>query len=206
MTPLRLDHIAVAATTLGEGVTAVENLLGVSLSAGGQHPAMATHNRLLGLGDVYLEVIATDPNAMPPGRPRWFALDRFAGPPRLTNWVLACDDLDAALAGAPPGAGVPMELARGDFRWRMAVPPDGELPMGGAFPALIEWQGEAHPAARLPDSGLRLARLEVAHPDMADLAPALAGLRDARVVLTEGPAAFTAVLRAPDGSERRIEG
>ena len=99
-----------------------------------------------------------------------------------------------------------MELARGDFRWRMAVPPDGELPMGGAFPALIEWQGEAHPAARLPDSGLRLARLEVAHPDMADLAPALAGLRDARVVLTEGPAAFTAVLRAPDGSERRIEG
>jgi hypothetical protein len=206
MIPLRLDHLAVVATTLAEGVAVVEERLGCHLAAGGQHAAMGTHNRLLGLGDIYLEVIAIDPEAEPPGRPRWFALDRFTGPPRLTNWVLACDDLDATLGQSPAGAGVPMDLARGDLRWRMAVPPDGELPMGGAFPALIQWQGGVHPVDRLPDSGLRLVRLEVGHPRSAELAPALTGLRDARVALTEGPAAMRAVLRAPDGSERLLEG
>lgn len=206
MIPLRLDHLAVAAVTLAEGVAAVEDRLGCRLAPGGQHPTMGTHNRLLGLGDVYLEVIAIDPEAAAPGRPRWFALDRFAGPPRLTNWVVACDDLDAALGQAPAGAGVPMDLARGDFRWRMAVPLDGELPMDGAFPALIEWQGAAHPVDRLPDSGLRLVRLEIAHPRMTELAPVLAGLRDAPLALTEGPALMRAVLRAPDGSERLLEG
>lgn len=206
MTPLRLDHLAVAAVTLEEGVAAVEERLGVALAPGGQHAAMGTHNRLLGLGDIYLEVIAINPDAVAPGRQRWFALDRFKGFPRLTNWILACDDLEAALAQSPSGAGVPMDLARGDLRWRMAVPPDGELPMGGAFPALIEWQGEAHPVDRLPDSGLRLVRLEVAHPQMAELAPALAALRDDRVALIEGPALMRAVLRAPDGSEKVLEG
>jgi hypothetical protein len=60
---LRLDHLAISAGTLDEGVAAVEEALGVPLAGGGQHPHMATHNRLLGLGDLYLEVIAADPAA-----------------------------------------------------------------------------------------------------------------------------------------------
>ena len=58
---LEFDHIAISATCLAEGVAAVEAALGVALSGGGAHPHMATHNRLLGLGDLYLEVIASDP-------------------------------------------------------------------------------------------------------------------------------------------------
>ncbi|MFN4171854.1 MAG: VOC family protein [Pseudorhodobacter sp.] len=203
---LRLDHLAVSAAELTPGVAEVEALLGLSLSPGGAHGAMGTHNRLLRMGDVYLEVIAVDSTAPPPGRPRWFALDRFEGAPRLTNWVVACDDLDAELAHAPAGAGAAMDLARGDLRWRMAVPEDGELPFDGAFPALIQWQGAAHPVQRLPDSGLRLARLEIVHPDMARMAPALAGLRDARVVLSEGRRAMRATLLAPDGRETVLAG
>ncbi|HMO72544.1 MAG TPA: VOC family protein, partial [Paracoccaceae bacterium] len=155
----RLDHLAVTARDLDAGAAAVEALMGVAPSAGGQHAAMATHNRLWSLGDVYLEVIAPDPAAVPPGRPRWFRLDERAGRPALTNWVAACDDLDAALARAPAGAGVATDLARGDLRWRMGVPDDGRLPFGDAFPALIEWQGAAHPRDLLPDRGLRLRRL-----------------------------------------------
>lgn len=35
-----------------------------------------THNRCLGMEDgIYLEVIAVDPEAPPPSRPRWFGLD-----------------------------------------------------------------------------------------------------------------------------------
>jgi hypothetical protein len=184
---MRLDHLAVSARTLDEGVAAVEAALGVSLAPGGQHPHMGTHNRLLGLGDVYLEAIATDPGAPRPAWPRWFDLDRFEGSPRLTNWIAACDDLDHEVARGPEGVGVPIALARGDLRWRMAVPATGRLPFEDAFPALIQWEGEAHPARRLPDAGVRLTRLEVAHPEAEALRAALVGrFGDPRVVIVDG--------------------
>jgi hypothetical protein len=67
---LALDHLVVAAATLPEGVAHVERLLGVEMSAGGQHVFMGTHNAVLRLGnDCYLEVIAIDPSLpAPPGR------------------------------------------------------------------------------------------------------------------------------------------
>ena len=196
---LRLDHLAVAASTLAEGVDWVENALGIRLAAGGEHAHMATHNRLLGLGDVYLEVIAINPAQPAPPYPRWFDLDHFTGRPRLINWIVACDDLIAA-AAALPGSGVVTDLARGDFRWRMAIPADGCLPFGGAQPALIQWLGDAHPAQRLPDAGVRLDLFEVATPDHAALAPLLAGLTDPRVVIVPGAAlAMRATFTTPAG-------
>lgn len=198
---LRLDHLAVSALTLEEGVASVEAALGVKLAGGGQHPHMATHNRLLGLGDIYLEVIAADPAAPRPAWPRWFDLDRFAGPRRLTNWICACDDLEAAVAASPEGVGVPVALARGDYRWRMAVPGDGRLPFDSCFPALIQWQGTLHPAAALPDAGLRLRLFEIAHPEAAALRAALQGrFADPRVAIVEGPAkAMRATFLTPQG-------
>lgn len=199
---LRIDHLAVSALELEEGVAAVESALGLPLAAGGQHPHMATHNRLLGMGDLYLEVIAADPGAPPPPWPRWFDLDHFAGPPRLTNWICATDDLDRALVAAPAGTGEPVDLRRGDFSWRMAVPGDGKLPFGGAFPALIQWQGP-HPTERLPDRGARLHRLEVAHPAAEELRAALMPLQDPRLVIMAGPAkALRAEIDTPHG--RRV--
>jgi hypothetical protein len=185
---LVLDHLAVSAATLDEGVAWVEAALGVPLAGGGKHPYMATHNRLLGLGDLYLEVIATDPDAPKPSWPRWFDLDHFQGPPRLTNWVCRTDNLDAALTDAPNGAGAPVQLQRGDYRWRMAVPADGRLPFDNAYPALIEWQGDLHPAKALPDADVRLIRLDITHPKADELQRALAeSLRDTRVTLHLGP-------------------
>lgn len=204
---LRLDHLAVSATALAEGVAVVEDWLGVRLGPGGEHALMGTHNRLLGLGDLYLEVIAINPDAPAPPHPRWFDLDRFAGPPRLTNWIAACDDLDAAIAAAPTGAGTPLSLARGDLRWRMAVPATGRLPFDDAFPALIQWQGAGHPAARLVDSGLRLTQLEVGHPDAVALNAALrAMLADPRVQIVPAPQkSLRARFEGPSGP-RVIEG
>ncbi|MDW4548042.1 VOC family protein [Defluviimonas sp. D31] len=193
------DHLAVAAATLGEGAAAVEAALGVALVPGGRHAAMATHNRLLGLGPhEYLEVIATDPEAAPPGRPRWFGLDVFAGPPRLTHWIARVGDLDAALAAAPAGAGRATALARGDFRWCFGVPEDGRHPFDDCFPALIEWQGDRHPAAALPDSGCRLVRLEIAHPDPEALKAALP-VRDPRIAVCAGQPALRATISTPHG-------
>lgn len=184
-----LDHLVLSCADLEAAAPLVAERLGTGLSGVGQHALMGTHNRLAGLGTSYLELIAINPQAPLPGRPRWFDLDRFSGPVRLTNWVLACEDLDAALALAPAGTGRPQEFARGPYRWRMAVPDDGCLPFDGCFPALIEWQGPAHPVQALPESGLRLAALRLAHPEPAALARALAPLvRDVRVSVQAGPA------------------
>ncbi|MDX5357705.1 MAG: VOC family protein [Rhodobacterales bacterium] len=197
---LRLDHVAVACAALADGAEAVEAVLGVPLAPGGEHAAMGTHNRLLSLGaQEYLEVIAINPAAPAPGRPRWFDLDRFSGPPRLASWVCACDDMGAALAACPPGSGFPMDLARGDLRWQMAVPEDGRLPFDGVFPALIRWQGPA-PAPRLPDQGVRLTGLRLSHPRADALRAALAGLiDDPRLSVTEGVPGLSATFSTPHG-------
>lgn len=201
---LRLDHLAVVAGRLEDGVAAVENLLGVRMAGGGKHPLMGTHNRLLGIGDLYLEVIAIDPDAPAPNRPRWFGMDRFSGPPRLANWVAGCDDLQAEVALGPVGIGKPLALQRGDYRWQMAVPEDGELPFEGAFPALIQWEGALHPAQALPETGLRLERLEIAHPRAGALRAALAGrFEDTRLVILDAPVvALRATIDTPNGLRR----
>jgi hypothetical protein len=199
---MRLDHIAVSARSLDDGAAAVEAALGVPLEPGGRHGHMATHNRLLGLGDIYLEVIAPDPDAPRPAWPRWFDLDNFNGLPRLTNWVVSCEDVKAEIARGPEGIGVATKLSRGDLRWRMAIPPTGRLPFDDAFPALIEWQGAAHPARRLPDRGIRLTRLTILHPRAGALAAALKGrLDDPRVTIAEGDAkAMRAEFSTPHGT------
>lgn len=201
---LTFDHIAISANSLGDGVDMVEAALGVALAGGGEHPHMATHNRLLGLGDLYLEVIAANPAAPRPAWPRWFDLDNFDGPPRLTNWVASSKNISDDLALAPAGTGVPVSLERGDYRWQMAVPADGKLPFDGGFPALIQWQGALHPARALPESHVRLTRLEIAHPQADALQSALAPLfHDPRVVILPGPAkAMRASFDTPHG--RRV--
>jgi hypothetical protein len=148
---------------------------------------------------LYLEVIAIDPGAPAPCYPRWFDLDRFIGAPRLRNWICAVDDLGAALL-RHPGAGQAVALARGDLRWRMAVPVDGILPHDNLFPALIQWQGGAHPAARLTSTGARLSRLVVSHPEAAILRAMVgAELHDARVVFERGPTGLRAEIETPHG-------
>lgn len=197
---LALDHLAVSAATLEEGAAWVETVLGVPPTGGGKHPHMGTHNRLLSLGDLYLEVIAIDPTAPKPAHPRWFDLDHFRGPPRLTNWICRTDDLDAALTRAPKGTGTATDLARGDYRWRFAVPPSGKLPFDDCHPALIQWQGDLHPARSLRDHGIRLTTLQITHPDAPALKAALHGLTDPRVTVETGPYhALRATFDTPHG-------
>lgn len=197
----QLDHLAITARTLSEGVDWAEAVLGVPMAQGGAHPLMGTHNRLLALGDLYLEVIAVDPAAPPPATARWFDMDSFDGNPRLTNWIARCENISQALTVAPPGTGVPLALSRGDLAWEMAVPTDGKLPFDGAFPALICWQGAVHPVQRLPDRGCHLIRLEVGHPRADALTKALAGcLDDPRVIIARtAQKSLRALISTPSG-------
>lgn len=204
---LAFDHIAISAATLDEGVAYVERALGATPVPGGHHPLMGTHNQLLSLGPgEYLEVIAIDPEAPHPGRARWFDLDRFEGPPRITNWVARTNEIDTALGLAPADSGLPLALTRGDLAWTMAVPSTGRLPFDGAFPALIEWDGAIHPADRLPDAGLRLAALEISHPENAALEAALDPMMDdPRVHVMAGPKAGIRAIFGTWGGPRVLE-
>jgi len=198
---MELDHIALAGRTLAQATKASEDALGVALQQGGEHAIFHTHNALLGLEDgLYLEAIAINPDAPTPDRPRWFDLDRFQGPARLTNWICRCDDLDATLAQLPAGFGRPVSLQRGDLRWRMAVPEDGVLPFDNCAPALIEWEGQAHPAARLTPSGCRLRSLTITHPEAAELSAMLAPfLSDPRARFEVGATGLAAAFDTADG-------
>ena len=199
---MELDHLAVCAADLDEGAAWVEAALGVTLRPGGQHARYGTHNRLLGLGPgLYLEVIAPDRTAPPPKGPRWFALDH-AGAPRLGNWIVRTRDLAATLPDWPE-AGAPVALSRGDLAWTIAVPPDGSLPLGGGAPTLIEWSAGTHPSLRLPESGLRLTRLTVRHPDAEALRARLSALDDPRVVFEVADApGLSADFTTPAGARR----
>ena len=160
-----LDHLVVAARTLEEGAAWIEEKLGAAPAAGGKHDLMGTHNVLLALGKrVYLEVIAVDPAAPAPSRPRWFALDtpemqeKLEPGPAFIHWAVRTDSIEEAVRDFPEEVEI-LSLSRGEYRWRIGVPPDGRIPCGGECPTLIQWDGGLHPADRLPDSGCELIDL-----------------------------------------------
>ncbi|HSJ98636.1 MAG TPA: VOC family protein, partial [Myxococcota bacterium] len=178
------------------------------MGPGGKHHAMGTHNRLLSLGPGrFLEVIAIDPDAPAPGRPRWFDLDappmraRLAAGPALVHWVARTDDIEGALAAAAGPEVEVLALARGAFRWKIGVPADGALPMAGTAPSLIQWFSR-HPAEVLEDAGCRLEALVLRHPHVTATLHALrfAGLDpDDPVEAHHEGAGLEARIRTPRG-------
>lgn len=195
-----LDHLVVSSASLAEGRAFIEDLLAVPMTEGGDHPIMGTHNALLSLGpDLYLEVIAVNPDAPAPDHARWFDLDYFTGPARLTNWAVRVPDLHEALLHAPKGTGDELPLERGVYRWDMAVPTDGRLPFTNCAPGLLSWHGDM-PAPALPDQGLRLSALEISHPEAEALGVALQALvRDVRISVRDGVPELKAWIETPKG-------
>lgn len=178
---LVLDHIVIGCASLEQGVAWARDRLGVTVPPGGQHPRLGTHNCLMRIAErSYLELIAIDPEAPAPERPRWFGLDdprqqaRISERPRVLTWVCGTEDIGAALAAAPE-LGAAVEMTRGDLVWRISIRDDGALTDGGTLPRLIEWSGGS-PAARIPDLGVRLQRIALRHPQPDVLAGKLDGM------------------------------
>lgn len=156
-----MDHMAIIAPSLEVGVEYVRQTLGVNPQAGGEHPRMGTHNCLLKLGEkFYLEVIAINPNAPQPNRPRWFQLDEPdpSQPIRLATWIARTDDIVAASTASPISLGEVEPMSRGQMNWLITIPADGSLPLHGIAPTLIQWTAGVHPAASLQESGCKLVR------------------------------------------------
>ena len=198
-----LDHLVVAAHSLAQGVAWCEATLGVTPGPGGRHALMGTHNRLLKMATVaypnaYLEIIAIDPEAPPPGRPRWFGLDapalreRLADGPRLIHAVARSTMLDMhrwglITVGQKPGDPVNAgrDTPEGRLEWQILLRDDGRLDCGGALPTLLQWKGR-HPAEAMPESGVTLRSLALC--GVPDRARDVLRLRGVSVTSAPGPA------------------
>lgn len=206
-----LDHLVVVAPDLGRGVDWLRQALGVEPGPGGAHPRMGTHNRLMRLQPgLYLEVIAPDPAAPSPGRPRWFGLDDLSpeDEPRLAAWVVRTDNLEAACDAAGLDLGRVEPMSRGPWSWRITVPATGRCAAEGLAPMLIEWPAGRHPVDAMPDAGVRLTQFTL-HPRAPVALQTLVdrlGLSDAVRVAPEVDAARAPGLEAsftsPAGARR----
>jgi len=173
----KVDHLAVVADTLEQGARWCEETFGVAPIAGGKHPLMGTHNCLLAISSerfpaTYLEVIAIDPDAAAPPRPRWFAMDDVAlraavhEQPRFVHAIARTQMIEMlrwGLINCGRDPGVPLAMHRdaptGRLNWRITVRDDGSTECGGALPTLIERDSSEHPCDRLPASGVVLREL-----------------------------------------------
>lgn len=166
-----IDHIVITASSLATGSEYIYRALGVPLESGGEHPRMGTHNLLLRLGkDVYLEVIAINPEAQQPDRPCWFGLSsHYNQATGLAGWVARTNDIVAASQATTLPLGPVETMTRGPLAWQITIPDDGRLVMNGVAPALIQWNDEQHPASRMEDIGCTLVGLEAFHTDAASV-------------------------------------
>ena len=164
----RIDHIVITASSLADGEEYVRQTLGVAPQVGGEHQRMGTHNVLLRLGEeMYLEVVAVNPNGAQPRRPRWFEVDQHGASttPGLATWVARTSDIQGSVLSASVPLGDIEPMNRGQFNWLITIPADGSLPLQGIAPVLIQWLSESHPATSLQDLGCSLVRLEGFHTE-----------------------------------------
>ena len=212
----RVDHLVVAAHTLEQAVAWCESTLFVTPEAGGEHPLMGTHNRLLKIetpqfARAYLEIIAIDPRAADPRRKRWFDLDNpqlreaIRHEPRLVHFVASCERAGAAGSALDslgidrgPQLAAQRQTQYGLLKWKISVRDDGQRLFYGMLPTLIEWDGP-HPAETLPDSGLKLLSLTATHPRPDDLFMAYRAIHLEQVGIEAGPPNLSARLMTPLG-------
>jgi hypothetical protein len=198
-----IDHLVYAAPDLQAAVADVAERFGVRARIGGRHVGRGTRNALLALGpQTYLEIIAPDPEQPEPAVPRPFGLDS-ADRGRLVRWAVACEDIDAAVAGARGHGYDPGDVVDGHraepagtvLRWRMT---SGEM-ADGLAPFLISWGDTEHPARSAP-RGLILEAFRIEHPDPPSLLAALTALGADAEIKPAAAAALVARLSGPNGS------
>jgi len=129
---LGIDHVVIAVADPNAGAAQLERELGLASTGGGRHDALGTFNRLIWLGDSYLELVGVFDRAIAEsswlGAPTQRTLDVGGG---LATWAIATNALDddvAALvvAGSDLGEPITGERRRADgdlVRWRIAMPP-----------------------------------------------------------------------------------
>lgn len=208
---LGIDHLVLAVDEPETAAERLESGLGLRAGGGGRHDALGTFNRLLWLGDSYLELIGVFDRDLAAeswlGRPVLASIATGGG---LATWAIAVDDLDGQLRWLGDDAGLvgPLdgERRRPDgrvVRWRLAHP----AVLSATSPFLIEhgptgaeWtppERAARAAEQHPVGGaVRLEALQV-----AIASPAVAAARLRSLVATSAEADGRSAVRIHVGGQ-----
>jgi Glyoxalase-like domain len=149
---IELDHVLIAVDDLEAAAKEVEKRYGLASVEGGRHQGFGTANRIVPLGEAYLELVAVVDRAE--AAASWFGSWVGGGErPRLLGWCVRTDELDtvAERLGLTIADG---SRARPDgtvVRWRMAgLERSAEEP---SLPFFIEWgAGTPYPGGALAQS------------------------------------------------------
>ncbi len=164
----KLDHVVIAANTLEEGTSYIENKLHIKLSDIGYHNDMGTHNRVVKISkSVYLEVISIDPNCVDLKSKRWFNLDslklqsQLRKSPRVIGYVIENVDTKILKYYEPF-----FRASRGEYKWKFAMPRNNssilanQFYLSGIIPSLINWESEK-PIIKMQDNHLNLKKIQI---------------------------------------------
>jgi hypothetical protein len=149
---MELDHVLIAVDDLGAAAGKVEAEFGLGSVEGGRHQGLGTANRIVPLGDTYLELVSVVDGAEAAGSGfgRWVAGGDL---PRLLGWCVRTHELDivADRLGLTIADGARARPDGAVLRWRMAgLERSADEP---SLPFFIEWGAETpYPGRALAQS------------------------------------------------------
>ena len=155
---LRLDHVVYAVPDLDEAAIRFRERFGLDSTEGGQHERWGTANRIVPLGDQYLELVAAvdAPAAAETAFGRG-VLERAVGGGGWFTIAAVADDLDAVASrlGIEVGSGSRTRPDGESIRWRMAGLDDPRREPW--MPFFITWDvgQERHPGRARAGHGVR---------------------------------------------------
>ena len=200
---IELDHVLIAAADLNAVGREFDAHYGLSSAAGGRHPGWGTANRIVPLGDTYLELVAVVAPDEAAGSHfgRWVAA---APSGRPLGWAVRTQKLD--LIAGRLGLAVTTGSRRRDdgllLRWRLAGMEQAIA--DPALPFFIEW-GDGTPLpgrAEADHQGGPLRIDQVRLTGDADRLEDWLGAHRLPITVRTGPPAVAAVVLA--GASNRI--
>jgi Glyoxalase-like domain len=145
---LELDHVIVAVADLRAGAREIEVRYGLTSVEGGRHPGWGTANRIVPLGETYIELVSVVDEAGARESPfgRWVAAARSG---RLLGWAVRTTHLDAVARRLELTVDSGSRTGRDGrlVRWRLAgVEQAAAEPF---LPFFIEWGPQTSPPGKM---------------------------------------------------------
>ena len=206
MARLAIDHVVIPVDDLAAAGALVEARYGLASIDGGRHPGWGTANRIIPLGDTYLELIAVVDADVAAGSAfgRWIAAATHGEP---LGWAVRTDAIDevAARLGLTVTEGSRTTPDGDTLCWRSGCLDAATTEPG--LPFFIEWgDGVRLPGAASvehPSGTVRLQRLALS-ADRARLASWL-GRHELPVSVTDGRSGVVSVVLARGDEEFAFE-
>ena len=194
---LRLDHVLIAVSDLAAAAREIEARHGLSAIEGGRHPGWGTANRIVPLGDAYLELVAVvdEAEAAQSAFGRWVA-GVHPGLARPLGWAVRTPQLDsvARRLGLTVHAGSRVGRDGRLVRWRSAG--IGQAAADSSLPFFIEWaRGTSLPGrgpVTHPAGAVRIAKLQL--DGDADRLTAWLGVHRLPITVRAGAPAVAGIL------------